>query len=266
MTVTFIAGGAGKTGGRVADRLHTLGLEYRLASRSTRPRFDWTDDTTWAPALAGCGRAYLAFQPDVGIPGAAETIGALARAAVTAGCTRLVLLSGRGEQGAQRSEEALAASGADWTVVRAAFFAQNFTEGFWADQMADGSLAMLDHRAAEPFVDADDIADVVVACLTRPGHGGVVHELTGPRLLTFADAVAEIGRLTGRPISYRPLPAAEFTATLVDAGWPAGDADGLTALFGEVLDGRNAHVTDGVRRVLGRAPRDLTDVLPARHP
>lgn len=150
--------------------------------------------------------------------------------------------------------------------MRAAFFAQNFTEGLWADEIAHGSLTMLDHSVAEPFVDADDIADVVVACLTQPGHSGVVHELTGPRLLTFAEVVTEISRLTGRPIAYRQLTAAEFTAKLIDAGLPADDANGLTALFNEVLDGRNAHLTDGVRRVLGRAPHDLTDVLYAALP
>lgn len=258
---TLIIGGAGKTGRRVANRLRTAGHDVRLVSRSTTPRFDWYDDTTWEPALAGATSAYLAFQPDLALPGADEIIGALAATAVAAGCRRLVLLSGRGEEGAERAEQALAASRADWTVVRAAFFAQNFTEGMWAEELVQGSVTMLDHSAKEPFVDAGDVADVAVAALTTPGHAGLIHEVTGPRLLGFDEVVVELSRTTRRPIAYRPLPAEAFTTVLLQAGLPAEEARGMTALFGDVLDGRNAYVTDTVRRVLGREPRDLLDAL-----
>jgi hypothetical protein len=37
----------------------------------------------------------------------------------------------------------------------------------------------------------------------------------------------------------------------------------LAYLFGEVLDGRNASVTDGVRRILGREPRELAQAVAA---
>ena len=40
-------------------------------------------------------------------------------------------------------------------------------------------------------MDVDDIADVVVAALTDDRHIGELYELTGPRLLSFRDAVAE---------------------------------------------------------------------------
>jgi uncharacterized protein YbjT (DUF2867 family) len=143
--------------------------------------------------------------PISAFPGADAVIGAFARVAVATGCRRLVLLSGRGEDAARRSEEALIASGADWTVIRAAFFAQNFTESFWSEELAQGSLTLVEHQVGEPFVDVDDLADVVVAALTDPGHVGAVHEVTGPRLVTFAEIADEVGVLIGRAVRYTEL-------------------------------------------------------------
>lgn len=258
---TLIIGAAGKTGSRVAHRLHALGHDIRPVSRSTDPRFDWTDPDTWPAALAGCDAAYVTYQPDIGIPGADEIIGAFATTAVAVGCRRLVLLSGRGEESAQRAEQALIASGADWTIIRSAFFLQNFTEGIWAPELAAGGLTMLRHDVPEPFIDAEDIADVAVAALTDPGHIGRIHEVTGPRLLTFGDVANEFAAGTGRPVTYTEFDVDGFIDHLVDAGLPREDATGIAYVFTEVLDGRNAHVTTDVADVLAREPHDLTEVI-----
>jgi uncharacterized protein YbjT (DUF2867 family) len=111
----------------------------------------------------------------------------------------------------------------------------------------------------EPFVDADDIADVAVAALTEEGHVGQLYELTGPRLLTFAEAVEEIANAVGREISFVPISVEDFSAAAAEQGVPGEVIDLLTYLFSEVLDGRNAHVTGGVQRALGREPRDFAD-------
>jgi uncharacterized protein YbjT (DUF2867 family) len=258
---TLIIGGTGKTGRRVAQRLNTLGHPVRIGSRHATPAFDWTDPTSWPEALAGCDSAYVTFQPDIGLPGADAVVGAFARDAVAAGCRRLVLLSGRGEEGARRAEDALIASGAEWTVVRSAFFVQNFTESFWSEELAHGSLTLVEHQVGEPFVDADDLADIAVTALTTPGHVGVIHDATGPRLVTFTEIAEEVGALTGRPVRYAELDPEAYIAALVAAGLPEPDAAGLAYMFAEVLDGRNAQVTSTVRDVLGREPRDVTEVL-----
>ena len=258
---TLIIGGAGKTGRRVAQELTSRGLPIRAVSRSTSPSFDWADETTWERAIVGTTAAYVTYHPDLALPGADDRIGAFARAAVDLGCRRLVLLSGRGEDGALRAEQALAASGAEWTVVRSAFFTQNFTEGIWADGIRHGSFVMLGGSAPEPFVDADDVASVAVAALTESGHCGAVHEVTGPQLSTFREIVEDIARIGGREIEYRELPAEGFVAELQQAGLTAEDAGGLSALFGEVLDGRNARTTSTVHDVLGRPPRGSLEAL-----
>ena len=111
----------------------------------------------------------------------------------------------------------------------------------------------------EPFIDADDIAEVAIAALTEDGHTGEVYEVTGPRLLTFADLARELSDATGRNIEYRQIPHDAFIDGAKASGAPRDVIWMLDYLFATVLDGRNAHLNDGVQRALGREPRDFTD-------
>ena len=255
----LVLGAHGKTGRRIVERLRARDLPVRLGSRSAHPPFDWEDPGTWRPALEGARAAYVSYFPDLAARGAPEAVGALAAVALDAGVERLVLLSGRGEEEAQRSEEMLRRSGADWTVVRASWFNQNFSEAHFREPLLAGELALPAGDVGEPFVDAADIADVAVAALTEGRHEGEVYEVTGPRLLTFAQAVEQIASASGRVLRYSPIGLDEFAGALGQEGVPEEEAALLRYLFGEVLDGRNAHVTDGVQRALGRPPRDFAD-------
>jgi uncharacterized protein YbjT (DUF2867 family) len=201
----------------------------------------------------------VSYYPDLAAPGAPAAIGALAETALKCGTRRLVLLSGRGEEEAQASEQALAESGADWTVLRCSWFNQNFSESYLLDSIRAGHLYLPAGDVGEPFVDADDIADAAAVVLTQDGHIGRVHELTGPRLLTFADAVAAISAATGRSVEYSRIPVEDFAAAVAAEGVPANEVELLTYLFTSVLDGRNEHVCDGVEQVLGRPARDFAD-------
>jgi uncharacterized protein YbjT (DUF2867 family) len=256
---TLVLGGTGKTGRRVALRLRALGRPVRIGSRTGQPRFDWQDRATWAGALDSVGSVYVSYYPDLAVPGAVEAVGAFARLAVDRGVPRLVLLAGRGEPKAELAEWAVRESGAELTIVRSTWFSQNFSEDYLLDPVLAGEVALPAGETPEPFVDADDIADVAVAALTGDGHVGELYELTGPRLLTFAQAVHEIAKATGREIRYVPLSIDEYAGAAADLGVPAEVVELLTYLFGEVLDGRNAHVTDGVQRALGTEPRDFAD-------
>ncbi|WP_432489107.1 NmrA family NAD(P)-binding protein [Kineococcus sp. SYSU DK018] len=249
-----VIGGTGKTGRRVADRLRAKGQDVRAGSRSTEPRFDWEDASTWEGALRGAEAAYVTYYPDLAFPGVPELIEEFCRVARSVGVRRVVLLSGRGEEGAVASEQAVQRSGLEWTVVRCNWFNQNFSESFFLEPVRAGVLSIPAGDAVEPFVDADDIADVAVAALTEPGHTGQVYELSGPRLLSFTEVAAELSRATGREIRYEPVSHAEYAAELEREGLPGDFAD----LFAIILDGRNASVTDGVERALGRAPRDFS--------
>jgi uncharacterized protein YbjT (DUF2867 family) len=255
---TLVLGGTGKVGRRVVERLAARGVPVRIGSRSGEPRFDWGDRSTWGPVLEEVGSAYVSHYWDA-IPGAAETQGSFAELAVESGVRRLVLLSGRGEEEAERAERAVRDSGAELTVLRSTWFAQNFSENYWREMVQAGELALPAGDTPEPFVDADDIADVAVAALTDDRHIGEVYELTGPRLLTFADAVRVISRAVGREVRYLPISIQDFAAAAAEQSVPSDVVEMLTFIFGDVLDGRNAHITDGVRRALGREPRDFGD-------
>ncbi|QOV34769.1 NAD(P)H-binding protein [Streptomyces ferrugineus] len=257
MTVV-VTGASGRTGSRVARAARDAGLTVRAASRARG--FDWEDPTTWAQVLRGADAAYLMYPSDVGSPAAAEGVGALAREAVGLGVRRLVLLSARGEDQALPTEEALKSSGADWTIVRATWFSQNFSEGPLVEGLVNGELVFPAGEVREPFVDVRDIADVVTAVLTSgDAHAGRTLELTGPRLLSWREAVAEISAATGTAITYTPVPARSYGEALAGFGVPPEEVELLVEVFETLMDGRNAHVTHDVHEVLGRAPRDFTD-------
>jgi uncharacterized protein YbjT (DUF2867 family) len=266
---TLILGGNGKTGRRVAERLTKRGLPVRIGSRSGQPAFDWENSATWRPVLQNIESVYITYYSDLAFPGAAETVRSFAKLAVDNGVRRLVLLSGRGEAGALLGEQAVRESGAEWTIVRSSFFFQNFSESFLVEPILGGEVAFPAGDVKEPFIDVEDIADVAAAALAEDKHVGQVHmgqthvgqvyEVTGPRLMTFAEAVGEIAQATGREIRYVSISPKEYEDMMVDHGVPADFANQLTQLFTAVLDGRNSQVTDGVRRALGREPRDFAD-------
>jgi uncharacterized protein YbjT (DUF2867 family) len=254
---TLVVCGTGKTGRRVVEQLTARGLPVRIGSRSAEPPFDWEDADTWIPALAGVEAAYVTYYPDLAVPGAPDTVRDLATLAVEVGVRRLVFLSGRGEEGALLAEQGMRASGADWTIVRSAWFNQNFSEGLFLDQVLSGEVALPAGDVKEPFADADDIADVAVAALTESGHVGQLYEVTGPRLLTFAEAVGEISRAAGRHVTYLQVSMEHYEASLAQHALPSDAIQLVKYLFNEVLDGRNARLGDGVQRALHRAPRDF---------
>lgn len=257
--LTLVLGGTGKTGRHVLEQLHSRGLSARSGSRSGEPPFDWDDRTTWTPALQGVTSAYISYFPDLAAPGAADAVGAFAELAVGAGVQRLVLLSGRGEEEAQAAEAVVRAASPKCTIVRCSWFSQNFSEGYLLDPVLACEVALPVGDVPEPFVDADDVADVAVAALTEDGHAGRLYELTGPRALTFAEATAEIAAAIGRPVEFVPVSMEDYAAAAARFGVPDDVIGLLRYLFTEVLDGRNVDTADGVRQALGREPRDFSD-------
>ena len=254
----LVVGATGKTGARVVARLEAKGVAVRRGARRSETPFDWEDPATWAPVLTGVRKAYVTYFPDLAFPGAVEKLEAFTRLAHDSGLEQIVLLSGRGEHFASMGEEIVRNSGVPFTIVRAAWFAQNFSEGYLRDPILGGVLPMPGGDMLEPIIDIDDIADVVVAALTEEGHLGARYEVTGPRLMTFAEMAEVLSDTLGREIRHVPITFEAFHANVAAAG---GDfvADVFTAIARETLDGRNAHTADGVERALGRKPRDFAE-------
>lgn len=254
----LVIGASGKVGRRVLANLATMGHAARPAGRRTPLPFDWQDRSNWAEHFAGIETAFVAYYPDLASPQGADDIAALVAVAKTAGLKRMVLLSGRGESGAVRAENILRDSGLGYTILRAAFFNQNFSEGMMYPGVMSGVLALPAAMRVEPFVDVDDIAEIGASALIDDRHHNRLYELTGPRLLSFADAVAEIGAASGHGVDYTPISLDDFHAAIT-AEYGPEEAELLTELFRELFDGRNESLTDGVQQALGRPPRDFAD-------
>ncbi|MEM6279088.1 MAG: NmrA family NAD(P)-binding protein, partial [Verrucomicrobiota bacterium] len=239
--------------------------DVRGASRSSSPSFDWNDDSNWNVVLEGVKALYVTYHPDLSVPGASDHIRALLGAAETQGVERIVLLSGRGEEEAQLCERLVLSSSIPATIVRCGWFNQNFSESFFRDLLLSGTLAVPNAHVGEGYVDADDIADVATAALTEEGHAGEIYQLTGPELLTFRDVAAIFQEVTGRELQVVDVSREEFVAGLEAAQLPEDLVQLVDYLFNEVLDGRNSSLGDGVRRALGRPPRDFRSFLQKAH-
>ena len=255
----LVTGATGKTGSRVAARLADRGIEVRRGSRKETPAFDWNNESSWDAALTGVASAYVNYSPDTRAVSATETVSRFVDTAQRQGVGRLVFLSGRGETEAQECERIVLDSDIESTIVRSAWFNQNFSEGEFIDMVLGGALALPAGSVSEPFVDLDDLADVAVAALTEDGHAGEIYEVTGPRLLTFADVASELTQAVGRDIAYQEISRDAFVAAIAGSGAPEEFVQAMDYLFSVVMDGRNSYVSDGVIRALGRPPKDFTD-------
>jgi len=258
---TLVLGGTGKTGRRVAERLKARGIDTRIASRSVHPAFDWNDSNNWNQILKGVTSVYISYAPDLAIPGATDAIRHFVELAVTLGVQRLVLLSGRGEQEAQECERIVQATDVQWTIVRASWFMQNFSEGEFLNMVQQGAITLPAGDIHEPFIDVNDIADVAAAALSEEGHAYEIYEVTGPRLMTFKQLAQELSEVTGRGVQFVEVTREDFNQAISKSGAPADIAWLLNYLFETVLDGRNACLSDGVQRALGREPSDFKDFV-----
>ena len=257
----LIVGKNAKTGWRVDRRLQALGYATRAVSRSTSPAFDWEDQGTWREAMRGTRAAYITFHPDLAIPSAEQTIRDFVALATELGLEHLVLLSGRGEDGARRAELVIEQGGLDWNIVRSSWFMQNFSENFMIEGILNGELMLPAGDTVEPFIDVDDIADVAVPTLTRPELRNRVFEVSGPRAMTFAESVQAISEVTDYPVKYTQIPLESFIDGLRAQGLPDPLLWLMRELFSVVFDGRNSKPTSGVEEALGRPATDFREYV-----
>jgi uncharacterized protein YbjT (DUF2867 family) len=255
----LVLGGTGKVGRRIAARLTAQGVPVRIGTRSGAPPFDWHNPTTWKAVLDGAQSLFISYAPDLAVPGAAQAVAEITKQAAAHGGARVVLLSGRGEEEAEAAERLVQHGPLPWTILRCSWFAQNFSENFLLEPILAGQVALPLDTVTEPFVDCDDIAEVATEALLDDRHAGQLYELTGPRLLTFGDALQEIADAAQRPVQFSTITLAEFTAGLAAAGLGPDEVSLVAYLFSTVLDGRNSSLSNGVERALGRAPRDFAD-------
>lgn len=258
----LVIGGTGKTGRKVASKLIESGHNVRIGSRSASPVFDWDNPETWTEAMQGMDKVYITFQPDLAVPGALDAIEELTKQAKRCGTKKLVLLSGKGEREAELCEQVVIHSGLDYTIVRASWFNQNFSESFFLEPILEGFVALPQADVKVPYVDTDDIAEVVVACLLKEEHNGKTYQLTGPRPLTFREVIKEISEVIQRDIAFTPIALPAYVNVMKQQGVPVDFVWLIEYLFSEVLGNpSNSEITNDIETVLGRQPKDFLDYV-----
>nr|WP_042179273.1 NAD(P)H-binding protein [Kibdelosporangium sp. MJ126-NF4]CEL13723.1 hypothetical protein [Kibdelosporangium sp. MJ126-NF4]CTQ99410.1 hypothetical protein [Kibdelosporangium sp. MJ126-NF4] len=258
-TTTVVLGATGKTGSLVVAGVRAAGHRVRAASRSGVVRFDWFDESTWDAVVTGADAAYL-LVPEEALLVAPRFVSF----AVERGVRRLVTLTGTGveelgEKDFLDMEVAVRDSGAQWTVLRPGWFNQNFDRGVFRDALLSGDLRLPAGDGRTPFIDVADIAAVAVAALTEDRHHGRTYELTGPRALSFGEAVATIARVSGRALTYTDIPEEDYVAAQQAAGASPDQAKLAGMVLGQVRRGEAEAVSDAVSDVLGRPAVDFAD-------
>ena len=258
----LVIGGTGKTGRKVASKLTELGHKVRIGSRSVTPAFDWDNSETWTEVLEGMDKVYISFQPDLAVPGALEAIEELTKQAKRCGIKKLVLLSGKGEREAELCEQVVIHSGLDYTIVRASWFNQNFSESFFLEPILEGFVALPQADVKVPYVDTDDIAAVAVEALVNEKHNGNIYQLTGPRLLSFREVVEEISEATDREITFASISLSAYVNAMKEQGVPENLVWLIEYLFSEVLGNPIvSEITNDIELVLGRKPIDFSEYI-----
>lgn len=254
----LVIGGTGKTGRRVAENLTQSKYNVRVVGRTTNPAFDWENPESYDAALKDMDRAYIVYYPDLAVPGSRDAITTLTKKALAAGLEKVVLLSGKGETEAEACEAIVANSGLNYTLVRASWFNQNFSEGAFLDFVLDGVVALPMPEAKIPFVDADDIAAVVAKVLVDDAYNGQTITVTGPQKRSFKEVVAIMADASNKQIQFVPISIDEFKQGMQKAGLPDSYVWLFGYLFQEVLgNSDNQEVVHDITKVLGRPAKDF---------
>ncbi|ONI79745.1 NmrA family transcriptional regulator [Actinosynnema sp. ALI-1.44] len=158
--------------------------------------------------------------------------------AAKAGVRRIVVLSsGAVTHGYDTTyhlpvEQAVEASGVEWTHVRPGEFATNKIDLWGPSIRADGTIVHPEPDEYGQPIHERDIAEVAVAALLQDGHAGRAYTLTGPAQLTQRAMAADIGAAIGRELTFTTVSRQEALEYYVSVGWPEESARYLVGLGG----------------------------------
>ena len=256
----LVIGGTGKTGRRVVEQLKKKEIEPKIGSRNVSPSFDWDDKDTWVNALNGIEKMYVTYYPDLAVPGAKEAVESLTYLAKELGVKKMVLLSGKGETEAEACENIVINSGIDYSIIRASWFNQNWSESFFLDPILSGEVALPMANVLIPFVDVNDIAEVAAKVLLDDTYNGEIIEVTGPELITFRDIVKIIEKTSNRRLNFYDITLEQYIDGMKKMQIPNDVVWLIEYLFSHVLTNpKNQLVVNDVERVLGRKAKSFLE-------
>ncbi|EYT52794.1 SDR family oxidoreductase [Kocuria sp. CPCC 205258] len=249
--------------GRDEEKLGAL-RELGLAT----VRADYTEPATLDEAFAGADTVLLISSSEVGIrvPQHRNAVDA----AVRAGVSRLVYTSALGADRGKllladehlATEEAIAASGLPFTILRNGWYTENFEPALRHAETTGVVLASAgDGRVASAT--REDYAEAIAAVLAQDGHAGQTYELSGDVAWSFDELAAALTEVLDREVTYRRLTPEQHLAELERTGVDESTARFLVALDANIEDGALDLVTGDLSRLLGRRTTALVDALRA---
>ncbi|WP_224449937.1 SDR family oxidoreductase [Haloprofundus salilacus] len=271
MTKAVLVTGATGTVGRhvvstLSDRPATVRVGLRNPDASSRRvpetadvvEFDFEKPEAWGSTLANVDGLFLVRPPTVD----AETVGRFAEAAARVGVAHIVYLSTLGAERNvliphHRIEKRIMATEADYTLLRASFFMQNFLEVHRADIVEHNQIFVPAGDGKTSFVDARDLGEAGATVLTERGHENHAYDLTGSEAVGYTEVAAVFTRVLDRQITYPKPSLLEFGVRMRRRG----NSLAFIALMGGIYTtarlGLAARVTDDTSRILGREPRKM---------
>ncbi len=169
------------------------------------------------------------------------------------------------------TEQALAASGMSWTILRNCWYTDFLIPTFLiptlAPAVASGKLIAATGQGGAPYVTREDCAQAAAAALAAHGEptdtSNKTWNITGPAVVTYAELAKLAAELTGRPVTYVSVDAAERTAQLIAVGTPEPIAKMLVSGQLAVAQGKMGTATTAVKELTGREPMSVRAFLSA---
>lgn len=163
------------------------------------------------------------------------------------------------------TEQALAASSMGWTVLRENIYAEVLL-GSLPPAVQTGQLFAATGDGKVAFITREDVARAAAAALNSSFEGRRTLDITGPEALSRHDLARIASTLTGRPITYMPVPLEAAVQGMVGAGLPQPVAEAYASFDAAVAQGLFEKVSGAVEALTGRKPASVTEFLSAhRH-
>jgi NAD(P)H dehydrogenase (quinone) len=281
MTTFLVTGASGHLGALVLTYLNAANpgqiiagsrdpSKLTLSPEIARRKVDF-DDANLSEAFAGVDRLLIISTDALDKPGRRlEQHKAAIAAAQKAGVRHIVYTSMPNPEPGSAvlfapdhygTEEALKASGIDYTILRNAWYMENLflslpsalASGQWYSSAGEGRIS---------YTAREDLARAAASALIKAPLN-VTLTLTGPESQTTAEVAAIASATLGKPISVVDLTDAQLEAGLIAAGVPAGFAPLLVSFDANTRQGGFDVVTGDIESLTGQKPQTLASFLSA---
>ncbi|MGV1833773.1 SDR family oxidoreductase [Rhizobium rhizogenes] len=277
----LVTGAAGQLGQRV---IHHLLETYKVApgriiaaTRSPEKladlaakgvvtrKADFDDIAALPAAFAGVDRLLIISTDALAVPGLRlKQQTAAVEAAKKAGVKHILYTSMPAPEGSLVSfapdhlgtENAIKASGISYTILRDAWYFDNFLMGL-PHSLATGKWYTATAGGRTSNISRDDCALAIAAALASDASESATYTLTGSTSLTIEDVASVVSKITGRPLEVVQVNDEQFAAGLSGAGLPKFVVDMLVSADANARAGKFDILTNDFNKLTGKEPQTV---------